>query len=158
MRNVTIHQTALSDQAGILSLLDFGAADSGLNTIAGKARGGDSATLLTPTTTEVEAITFDSALPNVRPAFVKIDAESAEPAILRGMERMLALSRPVLLMEVGDYGIGESSTSGTMAWLGDRGYRPFEWDGADLIRHSPRADYPPGDMFYVHAEHPMVLA
>jgi FkbM family methyltransferase len=149
MLNVVVHEIALSDRVGTVTLLDYGPEHSGLNTIVGKARS-KGAELPTPEGIEVPCSTLDLVLPDVMARLVKIDAESAEASILRGMERILTVAKPVLLIEVGDFGISDSSTSNTMAWLAKRGYRPYEWNGAKLVPHEARESYLPGDIFYVH--------
>jgi FkbM family methyltransferase len=151
MANVIVHEIALSDRVGTVTLLDYGPEHSGLNTIAGKARG-KFAELPTPEGIEVPCSTLDIVLSDAIPRFVKIDAESAEASILRGMERILTVAKPVLLIEVGDFGIRNSSTSDTMAWLARKGYRPYEWNGAKLVAHEARDRYLPDDIFYIHED------
>lgn len=45
-------------------------------------------------------------------AFVKLDAEGHEPAVLQGMTRILAKDRPVILTEVNEYWLRRAGSSG----------------------------------------------
>jgi len=57
-----------------------------------------------PLSGSVEAWSIDEFVADrgIVPAFVNIDAESAEMAILNGMKNTLATCRPLVAMEVGD--------------------------------------------------------
>ncbi len=106
--NVTILNTAVSDKAELLKFA-IGKNEHGLpNYFTAKAAdGGDHA---------VFALTIDAlALPR-RVAFVKIDAEGAENAVLGGMEALIERDHPVLSIE------GDESLQ---PYLGARGYRMY---------------------------------
>ncbi len=104
--NVTILNTAVSDKAELLKF-SIGKNEHGLPNYftARSAEGGDH---------DVFALTIDSlALPR-RIAFVKIDTEGAENAVLRGMESLIERDHPILSIE------GDQSLQ---PYLAARGYR-----------------------------------
>jgi FkbM family methyltransferase len=71
----------------------------------------------------VETTTLDRAVAErgLRPAFVKVDVEGGELAVVAGMERTLAGARPTLLVEVGEASGAE--LEGRLAPLGYRAHR-----------------------------------
>jgi len=71
----------------------------------------------------VETITLDALLPALSAehlGFINIDAEGHEFGVLRGGERLLAVHRPVLLVEL-EYRHG-APVAEVFAWLRDHGY------------------------------------
>jgi hypothetical protein len=74
----------------------------------------------------------------ITPDFVKIDVESAEIYVLRGMENLLATTRPAVSVETGDYAwTGAGDTRECIRFLLDRGYRCF-------FQHKDRSPGGPG--------------
>jgi FkbM family methyltransferase len=61
---------------------------------------------------------LDDLLPGVRVALLKIDVEGMEAAVLRGAERLIAGSAPVIAVEV-----TPAKAPEILAWLGGHGYR-----------------------------------
>jgi FkbM family methyltransferase len=89
---IELHQTAVSDRAGTSRFVTF-AANSGHNTLFEEGVSGDPI--------DVATVTLDQALAaEPRIDVVKIDAEGAEPLILRGMREVIARSPGIrILME-----------------------------------------------------------
>jgi FkbM family methyltransferase len=88
--NVTIHAIALAEGTGTAA---FHMTSSSL-TGSLVPNGGDS---FMP----VQCVSADDAMRSIRaPDFVKIDAEGAELAVLRGARRMLLSNRPTILIEL----------------------------------------------------------
>jgi FkbM family methyltransferase len=84
-------------------------------------------------TIEVDTIALDDfAASHDSPALIKIDVEGAEAAVLRGSERIFALTKPVLICEIHH----EAAEREVTQWLLGRGYT-FEWlkDPAHFPRH-----------------------
>lgn len=68
---------------------------------------------ITFTSSKVAAVTLDEYFSKVRrmPDFIKIDAESSEFFILKGMKKILSNKRPILCLELGDMDISGVKTS-----------------------------------------------
>lgn len=100
LRNVRVHEIALSDQAGTAQML-VPSSDDGLARLASSdANDAVPAQVELGPTTElsVKTLTLDSfRLPDV--GFLKIDVEGHELAVLRGADQTIATSRPVVFIE-----------------------------------------------------------
>tara|TARA_B110001452_G_scaffold157073_1_gene130721 strand:- start:2458 stop:3282 length:825 start_codon:yes stop_codon:yes gene_type:complete len=92
---------------------------------------------------EVKAIKLDDfvAKNNIKPNFIKIDAESAEYDILKGMQKIMTIDKPIITVEVGDFGIRNIKTSKELIeYAMSFGYKPYLFD-RKLIEHKPRGLY-----------------
>ena len=79
---------------------------------------------------------------NLSPRFVKIDAESAEFDILRGMEQTLKELRPMISIEVGDMDIeGVIQCRDLVMYLISKGYHPYEFSVDGIVRHQLKERY-----------------
>lgn len=141
--NVRIEPVALADRAGSALLRDFGPRHSALNTVLPGARVPPAERRrLRPELYEVPAVTLDAyvAATGLVPDVVKIDAEGAEPAILRGMRGLLRDAAPVVVLETGDYeGMAAPPTRASIEELEGAGYRGFEY--RDGLRPSGRRSH-----------------
>jgi FkbM family methyltransferase len=154
--NVRAFNLALYSHSTELVLQDFGPRYSAANTVAGAARvaagQGTPRGGLRGTPVRVRATTMDEhvAETGIRPDFVKIDAESAEYDILLGMEDTIARSRPMISLEVGDYGLeGVHRSADLVEFLSSRGYEAWEWSDRGLVPHRPRERYQQDNMLFV---------
>jgi FkbM family methyltransferase len=79
----------------------------------------------------VEVAAFDSLFPGVRPDFIKVDVQGWELNVLRGMERTLAASDPVIFLEFWPEGLRRAGNSpGEMfSLVRDLGFRLYSCDG-----------------------------
>lgn len=103
---------------------------------------------------QVPAITLDdyASEQNLTPDFVKIDAESAEFEVLQGMERLLRDARPVVSLEVGDFGVeGARPSTDLVRHLTERGYRTLEYLDGAFREHHIRDHYAFGNLLFVPA-------
>jgi len=97
-RNMTIHEFALSDRAGVAKMR-FDPNNTGTGTIEAANNLTNNPGIREVIELDVMVRTLDSlALSEV--GFIKIDVEGHEPAVLRGGQALLAANRPVLLMEL----------------------------------------------------------
>ena len=103
-KQATLHQVAAWEKEDILTLQDYGPLYSAFNSI-GERRIHESAPLVKATPFQVRAVALDDffAEINVVPDVIKIDAESAELQVLRGLDKTLTNRRPLVTIEVGDY-------------------------------------------------------
>jgi len=86
----------------------------------------------------------------VRPDLIKIDAESAELEILKGMDRVIAEHRPMITLEVGDKDIpGVCSTRDLIQYLCAKGYKPFECRDGKIVGHLLRDHYPYDNLLFL---------
>lgn len=95
--NVRLHRIGLSDEAAELPLYTAGNEHLGLATFVEHYPYGRPVHATSIAKIEV----LDDYLPNLVPSAVKIDVQGFEPNVLRGMQRILARSRPVVWMEIG---------------------------------------------------------
>jgi FkbM family methyltransferase len=73
---------------------------------------------------------------------VKIDAESAEMHVLKGMKNVLIKSEPSIIIELGDFGIhGVPRSREIVIWLEKLGYSPYEYRSGQIVPHSIADNY-----------------
>ena len=124
LRNVRVHESALSDHAGTAKLLV--PADDGLARIASSDRSdavsaAAEADLGARTELGIQTLTLDSFnLADL--GFLKIDAEGHELAVLRGANETIARSRPVVFIESEARHAHGAPTSVIELMLGRYGY------------------------------------
>jgi FkbM family methyltransferase len=100
----------------------------------------------------VAAVSLDdySAGLGVVPDFIKIDAENAESAIVKGMEGLLVNARPIVTLEVGDFEAPDVPSSRQLVETMMRfGYDGFEFYDGRIRTHEPRDRYPYDNLFFV---------
>lgn len=128
-RNCEIIAKAVSDTEGTTVLrvpIDGDVPMHALATIEAANRYGSETRVTGFVTHSVEKVTLDDTLLPAMAAecvaFINIDAEGHEFAVLRGGERLIARHRPVLLVEL-EYRHG-AQVKEVFAWLEERGYVP----------------------------------
>jgi len=83
---------------------------------------------------KVKATTLDTYFKNKSPDFVKIDAESTELEVLKGMEKIINDSHPMITLEVGDlHNVPKSKFA--IDYLLDRNYDCFEYVDGKTRKH-----------------------
>ena len=94
---------AAFDSETTLTFKDFGTVASSLNT-AFESRGSASFVRTVPKDVTVSARPADAIIADagLKPTLIKIDTESAELFVLRGLEQTLQSVRPALIIELGD--------------------------------------------------------
>jgi FkbM family methyltransferase len=152
---VRIEDVALGEEDGVLALRDYGPGHSALNTVLGGARvPPDERDGLHGETYDVGVTSLDAYTERTGlvPDVVKLDAEGAELAILRGMAGLLATAAPKLVLETGDYDDMESpATAASIELLEGHGYRAYEDVGGTLQPHRHQDRYVYGNLFLVKA-------
>jgi FkbM family methyltransferase len=129
LRNCEVIAKAVSDSGGktVLRVPVYqGIPMHALATIEAANRYGTEVRAMGFVTHEVDKVTLDQALLGPtsaeRVAFINIDAEGHEFAVLRGGEGLIAQHRPVLLVEL-EYRHG-AEVAEIFAWLKARGFAP----------------------------------
>lgn len=158
-RSVNCLPLAIWERSGALAFRDYGDKLSAFNSFADPRLVGplrDEA-CRGQVERQVNAVSLDEhcAARALRPDVIKIDAESAELAVLRGADTVLREFRPVVSVEVGDLDIDGVASSRTLVHhLAERGYLPFEIDPASgsLVAHRPRDRYDYANLIFLPRE------
>ena len=150
---VVAEDIAAYSEPGVVRIHDFGQAHSGLNSLLPDPRvSPEAAKTLRATHVDVNAVRLDDyfAERGLSPDFVKIDVESVEIHVLRGMDRLLRGARPVISVEVGDLGVAGAGESGEcIRHLEERGYRCFEYRDGGLRPVAARAKYEHDNLLFL---------
>ena len=132
--NVQVVPMAAWDATERLTLQDFGWRQSSFNSVvAARVNGNPRSESI-----EVEAVAVDDWLTvhGMVPAFIKIDAESAEQRVLRGLRRTIEQHHPILSLEIGDYNLpGVPSSAELIRSIIEQGYDAFEYRDGTLVKH-----------------------
>jgi FkbM family methyltransferase len=141
--NYKLHNIALYDKPGKTPFFDFGLSKSAYNSILGSR---DSSMKNTDNfKIEVETDTLDNLVAKEklqRIDFIKIDAESAELAILKGGQETLKKFSPRITVEIGDTGLSNAPKSiEVISFLQQLGYDPFEVRDGKLVPHALLNNY-----------------
>jgi FkbM family methyltransferase len=146
--NITPRNLAMWSEPRTLEFRDYGIAFSGFNSIE---TGGIEDNLyenlyqgVQSVPRVVQATTVDDYVreTGVRPDILKLDAEGAEPNIIAGMEETIAISRPILTVEVGDdptKDIGRSRE--LIEAVIAKGYEPFDARQGSIVPHQLLTKY-----------------
>lgn len=143
LKNVIINNMAVWSKSSMLKLFDFGLSYSGLNSFF-KPRVSKKISLgLKPESINVPAVSIDEYLDlyNIKPDFIKIDAESAEYDILVGMAKTVKEIKPIIVLEIGDMPNESSKTLKCINFLKGMGYEVFEYFGGKIRKHNIRDNY-----------------
>jgi len=109
----------------------------------------------------VQTISIDaySEMMDIKPDFIKIDAESAEAQILCGMERTLCEVRPLVTMEIGDMQVDGAAASRTLLrHFHEREYRVFAARAGRFVPHEFKEAYDFENAVLVPREHEFATA
>lgn len=142
--NVRLFNVAMYSRECEIPFNDFGVAHSAFNSLFSARLSEQERSRLSAKQVIVHAKTIDRHVEEtgVSPDFVKIDAESAEFAILQGMERTIAAKKPTITVEVGDVGLdGVVPSKQLVEHLLARGYRAMEYKDGQIREHQLRDRY-----------------
>jgi len=140
-KNFQTFNIALFDKQQKISFYDFGLKESAYNSILGSRN----REIVNPEKyrIEIEANTLDNFAAKLnRLDFIKIDAESAELAILKGGAETLKKFYPKLVVEIGDTGLSNAPKSiEIISFLLDLGYSAFQFQNGGIVPHSILESY-----------------
>lgn len=147
--NITVQQKALWSSRTTLPFHEYGQRYAALNSLRNHRLVRESDIALTRSY-PVECLSLDEycAALALAPDFIKIDAETAEPQILRGSGQTLARHRPIIAMEVWDDAARDSRND--IAFLLNHGYEVFEYQGGATVPHRLRERYEYTNLLFVH--------
>jgi FkbM family methyltransferase len=129
-RNMIVHETALSDRAGRLPLR-FDPNNTGIGTIEASNKLDNNVGIREVIEREVEIARLDDfGLEEV--AFVKVDVEGHEPAVIRGATGIISQNRPALLIEC-ERRHNETAFEELVATLAPFGYASWRWADSRLV-------------------------
>ncbi len=95
----------------------------------------------------------------VKPDFIKIDVESAEHQVLKGMKEVISKYKPSISIEIGDK--VSSNVKGSKAnikLLENLGYKAFNFSNGKIVKHDLRDNYLNmfGNVLLVHKKHHVI--
>ena len=142
--NVTLNNCAAFSKETTLIFNDYGIRYSAFNSFVNARLDKNTLKKINPQKFEVPAISLDEYIlkEKIIPDFIKIDAESAEYEILKGMSQTINDIQPIISIEVGDMDIeGAKSSRDCIQYLIERGYQAYEYKEGRIIRHKLKERY-----------------
>ena len=104
----------------------------------------------------VQTTTLDNycRLNDVKPSFIKIDAESVELHVLQGSVETIKKHKPKLMIEVGDFShIDAGGSLKIISFLTDLGYEVYEYINDAFVKHVLISDsYPTLNLYFFPAK------
>lgn len=143
IKNVVINNLAVWSKSGILKFFDYGPSYSGLNSFFLPRVSEKFLPSLKAREINVCAISLDDycSLYEIKPSFVKIDAESAEYNILVGMAKTLRKVKPIVILEIGDMPKESGKTMKCLNFMKRLGYSVFEYTDGEVVKHMVKNSY-----------------
>jgi FkbM family methyltransferase len=135
---IVLNNNAVWSSKCSVKLTDYGPTFCAYNTLFSSRLGLPTRYAREARRVEVDAITLDDYVreKGITPALVKIDAESAELEILKGMKYILKSYRPAVTVEVGDYDTGSGTRSVEIVeYMEQYGYWPLEYKAGKISEH-----------------------
>ena len=151
--NIITNENAVMDKNIEIELNDFGLASSAFNSINNTRQNKN---LINQKSRQkkilVKSIILDDYVieNNLRPSLIKIDAESSEYEVIKGMDFILNKLSPVLCIELGDLGIkGVLPSRKIIDFLIEKyGYKPYEIKNSKLNPHKLKEKYNYINLFF----------
>ena len=149
-KNIVANKLAVFSKSTDLEFRDFGNQYSNLNSFT-EPKVGDGRKLEFRKTI-VKAITLDEyvAETRIKPDFIKIDAESAEFEILKGAEKTIGNSKPIISLEVGETVSSDvMPSSECIKFLLSKGYTAHCYEGGKIMPHTVKDEYKWDNLLFV---------
>lgn len=153
--NIIVNNVACFSETGSITFYDYGSRYSGFNSIT-TSRLKEAASRRSLTVRTCRLDDYIECMQLV-PDFVKIDAESAEYEILKGMNKILTDFKPIVSLEVGDYVKGSVLSSQLVENVRRYGYDIFEIYNWKLRRHMVQDQYSYGNLIFIPQEKKNIL-
>jgi FkbM family methyltransferase len=147
--NVRAYNYAILDREGEVTIKDYGLRYCAWNSLSNPRDKGWG--LKAKKHIQVQAQQIDKFMDmNHGINLVKIDVESTEMPVLRGMEQTIRNHRPALIIEVGDFETNNTSSSRKIVQLLlEWGYSPYEINGDEIVPHVVKSRYKSGNLLFV---------
>jgi len=139
--NVILNRNAVSSEQKTVSINDYGIRYSAFNSMYEARLPRYIKSNLTHKRFEITAIPIDEyvEIKNIKPSFVKVDAERCEYEILVSMQETIDKFRPIVSIEVGDEDLQTyPSSKSSIDFLMDRNYTPYEFNDGKIMKHTVR--------------------
>jgi len=142
--NVVVNPYAAWSETEEINFLDYGPLYAACNSFTEARLSEKDLKKIKPKCLTVSAVSLDDycQMMRVKPDFVKIDTESAEYQVLKGMEKTILKYKPIITIEIGDKNSPHTKGSkSNIAFLESLGYIPYEYLEGKIKKHSPKRDY-----------------
>ena len=135
--NCTINQLAAFSEQKTLELNDYGPLDSLYNSFFTIDDSEPINKQLKHEKYNVKTIALDdyASSKNIIPDLVKIDAETAEYDILKGMQRIINLMKTIFIFEIGGFSREKRSSNKAVLFLLEKGYTPYEFKDGLITKY-----------------------
>jgi len=153
--HILVNNVAVFSESKELTFHDYGLCAPAFNSVYPPRMSKEVAERIPVENRRVHAISIDDYVKTagVRPNIIKIDAESAESDILKGMAETLLTIRPAFTIETGDMDLeGVSSTRDLVNLACSFGYTPIDISGGQIKRHQIQDRYEYGNLLFVASE------
>ena len=150
---ITTNLKAVWNENKELFLNDYGISCSAFNSIKG-ARSLEIKDQKFKNIISAKAIKLDDYIKskNIKPSFIKIDAESTEYEVLEGMNYTLNKLKPAICIELGDLEIeGAHKSIEVVKYLMNYGYEPLEFKEGKFIKHEIKKIYSYTNLLFISA-------
>lgn len=154
--NVVLSNKAVSGKKERISFKDYGPGYGAYNTAhkAGSILKKNSKTI----ETETIALDFYCKAKNIKPNFIKLDAEGYELAILLGMDYLLEEVRPLVTLEVAGESDWADNCKKSIDFLLSKKYKPYEMSIEGLIYpHTIEENYKYDNLLFIPEERNIIL-
>jgi len=148
--NITVHPYAVWSEATTLEFNDYGVEYMAFNSFRAPRL---EDRVLTPKKFQTDTITLDTFRQRLSQsvALVKVDAESAERDIIEGAHQLLRTDRPLVTLEVGDYGKGGESSK-LIELIESFNYRTWKLSGERFALQQRQKSYAYDNLIFAPTE------
>jgi FkbM family methyltransferase len=153
--NVVANQTAVWAAPQEITITDLGPRLSALNTVFAPRLKNGELKRLKATQVAVPAVSLDDYCTGhgLLPILIKVDAESSEHHVLRGMKGLLTSARPFVTLEVGDFDLPDVPRSAELVRsMISHGYVPLEYTDGVLKSHRIQESYRYDNLLFAPSE------
>ena len=156
LSNIVLNNNAASDRKDSIPFKDYGPGYGAYNT----AHKNGSILNKKAKTIIIKTIALDDYCEdkNIRPDFIKLDAEGHEYAILNGMNRLFEKTRPLVALEVVGSDEWADNRERSIEFLMDKKYKPYEMSLDGFISpHIIKKNYKYDNLLFVPEEKNIIL-